>query len=233
MKRYRTLFFDLDNTLWDFSANSDEAFAILYERYGLARHGVTLERLLEVYHRHNDRMWEDYRQGRVDKETLRWKRFFLTFSELGFGDEELARRFESEYLATAREMTRLVEGAREVLEILRGRYRLFLLTNGFNEVQFFKVEHSGLAPYFEKVITSEMAGALKPHPRFFRYALEVSGADADTSLMIGDDVAADIEGAAAAGIDTVLFNPRRRPHEAHPTYEITRLRKLLTILEEA
>ncbi len=230
MKRYRTLFFDLDNTLWDFTANSDEAFAILYGRYGLARHGIPLEKLLEVYHRHNDRMWEAYRQGQLDKETLRWKRFYLTFAELGVRDEALARRFEKDYLDTAKRMTRLVEGAREVLDRLHARYPLYLVTNGFNEVQFFKVRNSGLEAYFEKVITSEMAGALKPHPRFFAYALDEAGADVATTLMIGDDVASDIAGAAAAGLDTVLFNPHRRPHHGHPTYEITRLQELLTIV---
>jgi putative hydrolase of the HAD superfamily len=229
-KRYRAVFFDLDNTLWDFSANSGKAFALLYEKYGIERKGVSLEELLKVYHHYNDLMWEEYRQERLDKETLRWKRFYLTFEALGFPDERLARRFETDYLETSKQMTGLVEGATDILQYLQEKYPLYLLTNGFNEVQFTKIRNSGLEPYFDKVITSEMAGALKPHPRFFQYALLETGTSAAESIMIGDDAATDIGGAAAAGIDTVLFNPSGKEHKEKPLYEIKELSELKEIL---
>ena len=229
-RSYVSVFFDLDNTLWDFTSNSNRAFAILHKKYGFDRRGIPLARLLEVYHHYNDLMWEEYRQGRLDKETLRWKRFFLTFEELGMPDEQLARQIDVEYLETSKQMTGLVEGAREILEYLKERYPLYLLTNGFNEVQFTKIRNSGLEPYFEKVITSEMAGALKPHPAFFEYALRETGSTAGSSVMIGDDAITDIEGASAAGIDTILFNPAGRDHTTSPTYEIQQLKELKKIL---
>jgi putative hydrolase of the HAD superfamily len=229
-KRYRSVFFDLDNTLWDFTSNSNRAFALLHKKYGFDRKGIPLARLLEVYHHYNDLMWEEYRQGRLDKETLRWKRFYLTFDELGMPDEQLARQMDVEYLETSKQMTGLVEGAREILEYLKERYPLYLLTNGFNEVQFTKIHNSGLEPYFEKVITSEMAGALKPHPAFFEYALRVTGSAAAGAVMIGDDAVTDIQGAADAGIDTILFNPAGRAHTSLPTYEIRQLAELKDIL---
>ena len=229
-KRYHSIFFDLDNTLWDFTSNSHKAFAILYRKYGIDGKGVALDKLLKVYHHYNDLMWEEYRQGRLDKETLRWKRFFLTFKELGFPDKALARRFETDYLDTSKQMTGLVEGATDILAYLQPKYRLFLLTNGFNEVQFTKIKNSGLEPYFEKTITSEMAGALKPHPRFFEYALHETAAEASYSVMIGDDAETDIRGAAAAGIDTIFFNPSGKAHTSHPLFEIRKLEELKKIL---
>jgi putative hydrolase of the HAD superfamily len=229
-RSYTSVFFDLDNTLWDFSSNSNRAFGILFTKYGLDKKGISLEKLLEVYHHYNDLMWESYRQGEVDKVTLRWKRFFLTFEALGLPDKELAQQFDIDYLETSKQMTGLVEGAPDLLEYLQDKYPLYLLTNGFNEVQFTKIRNSGLEKYFEKVITSEMAGALKPHPVFFEYALRETGSSAGTSLMIGDDADTDIRGAAQAGIDTVFYNPAGRAHRCHPTYEIRKLNELKEIL---
>ena len=229
-KTYRSVFFDLDNTLWDFTSNSHAAFGILYKKYGFDEKGISLEDLLSVYHHYNDLMWEEYRQGRIEKELLRWKRFFLTLRELGIADEQLARKMDEDYIRTSRQMTGLVEGSLETLEYLKAKYPLYLLTNGFNEVQFTKIRNSGLEPYFRKVITSEMAGALKPHPLFFEYALQQTGSQAGDSIMIGDDTETDIRGALAAGIDTVLFNPRGIAHESHPTYEIRKLVALKDIL---
>ncbi len=229
-KNYRSVFFDLDNTLWDFTSNSNAAFGILYKKYGFEKKGISLKDLLSVYHHYNDLMWEEYRQGRIEKELLRWKRFFLTLQELGLSDEQLARKMDEDYINTSRQMTGLVEGTMEILEYLKAKYALYLLTNGFNEVQFTKIRNSGLEPYFRKVITSEMAGALKPHPRFFEYALQQTGSQAGDSIMIGDDAETDIRGALAAGIDTVLFNPRGKAHETHPSYEIRKLEELKDIL---
>ncbi len=229
-KTYRSVFFDLDNTLWDFTSNSSAAFGILYKKYGFDEKGISLEDLLSVYHHYNDLMWEEYRQGRIEKELLRWKRFFLTLQELGLPDEQLARKMDEDYINTSRQMTDLVEGTKEILDYLKEKYTLYLLTNGFNEVQFTKIRNSGLEPYFRKVITSEMAGALKPHPRFFEYALQQTGTHAGNSIMIGDDAETDIRGAMAAGIDTVLFNPRGKAHETYPTYEIRKLEELKMFL---
>ena len=229
-KTYRSVFFDLDNTLWDFTLNSHAAFGILYEKYGFEKRGISLEDLLEVYHHYNDLMWEEYRQGRIAKDELRWQRFFLTLQELGHPDEDLARKMDEEYINTSRQMTGLVEGATEILAYLKKKYRLYLLTNGFNEVQFMKIRNSGLEPYFKKVITSEMAGALKPHPRFFDYALQQTGSLSGDSIMIGDDPEADIRGAHAAGIDTVLFDPRGKTRNTYATFKIRKLKELKGIL---
>ncbi|MCD6201077.1 MAG: YjjG family noncanonical pyrimidine nucleotidase [Bacteroidales bacterium] len=229
-KKYQSVFFDLDNTLWDFNTNSRKAFHVLYDKYGFRKKGISFDHLNTVYHKYNDALWAAYRQGKTDKQTLRWKRFFLTLQELGIPDMTLARKLDHDYIETSKTMTGLVDGAIDILEYLKPKYKLFLLTNGFNEVQFTKIRNSGLEPYFEKTITSEMAGILKPHPDFFTYALHLTNSTPQASVMIGDDPETDIRGAANANIETVLFNPSGAPHDSRPGYEIQRLEELKKIL---
>ncbi len=229
-KKYQFVFFDLDNTLWDFTSNSRKAFSVLFEKYRFADKGIAFDHFNTVYHRYNDELWEAYRQGKVDKQTLRWKRFYLTLEELVIPDDQLARSLDHDYIETSKTMTGLMEGAIEILEYLKPKYSLFLLTNGFNEVQFTKIRNSGLEPYFEKTITSEMAGSLKPNAGFWDYALQVTNVLPETSIMIGDDPETDIAGAAKAGIDTVLYNPNGFPHTTHPGHEIKKLTELKKIL---
>ncbi len=216
--------------MWDFNGNSRRAFQILYDKYGFRERGIAFDRFNSVYHKYNDELWELYRQGKTDKETLRWQRFFLTLQELGMADMTLARQLDHDYIETSKKMTGLVEGATELLDYLKPSYRLFLLTNGFNEVQFAKIRNSGLESYFEKTITSEMAGVLKPHAGFWEFALKETGSSPASSVMIGDDPETDIRGAAVAGIGTVLFNPQGISHNVQPDYEIRKLEDLRRIL---
>ncbi len=227
---YQSVFFDLDNTLWDFRSNSRKAFHILYKKYHLAEKGISFDRFDRVYHHFNDQLWEAYRESQVDKETLRWKRFYLTLADMGIPDKEMAYLLDNDYIEISKTMTGLVEGALDILDYLKPTYHLFLLTNGFNEVQFSKIRNSGLESYFEKTITSEMAGVLKPHPGFFEYALKETSSEPKGSLMIGDNPETDIRGAAAAGIDTVLYNPSATSCACYPVYEINNLNELRNIL---
>jgi putative hydrolase of the HAD superfamily len=119
----------------------------------------------------------------------------------------------------------------EVLDYLQAKgYRLHLITNGFEDVQHLKLASSGLAAYFEEVITSESSGCLKPDPRMFAHALARTGATAFESLMIGDNLECDVLGAYNAGIDQVYFNPAKRRHFAQTTYEISSLAELRNFL---
>ena len=109
---------------------------------------------------------------------------------------------------------------------------MHIITNGFEEVQFIKLEKSNLAQYFEEVITSENAGQKKPHPTIFDFALNLTGAKKEESLMIGDNLEADILGAQQFGIDQVYFNPEKASHQVSVTHEISDLKQLIPILED-
>jgi putative hydrolase of the HAD superfamily len=100
----------------------------------------------------------------------------------------------------------LFEGAHEILDYLQPNYQMHIITNGFNEVQYQKMDKSNLSNYFEKIITSEDAGVKKPNPIIFEYALSQAKATPNESIMIGDNWEADIMGAKSAGFDVIFCN---------------------------
>ena len=128
--------------------------------------------------------------------------------------------------------TLLVPHAREVLDYLHGRYTLSIVSNGFVEVQYRKIRNSGIAGYFDHIVLSEEAGALKPDKRIFEHALRLNDARPDEALMVGDLYQADIAGAQNASIDQAYFNWRGTPLPPAnaPTYTIRSLRELMEIL---
>lgn len=89
---------------------------------------------------------------------------------------------------------------------------------------------SGIGQFFEVVITSETAGFRKPDSRIFQLAIDRAGAYTAESLMIGDNLAADIGGARNFGMDQVFFNPKRLTHTEEVTFEIEALQALKTLL---
>ena len=109
--------------------------------------------------------------------------------------------------------TKLNDGAIELLNLLKDKYPLHILSNGFHEVQLVKLASSGLDVYFDHVITSEMANAKKPNPRIFQFANKKCQATADESLMIGDNLEIDVRGAVDFGWKAIHYNPSKIGHE--------------------
>ncbi len=230
-QKYKHLFFDLDRTLWDFEKSAIEAFQDIFEKYNLAQKGIDdFIAFHKKYTDHNHRLWDLYREGMLEKDVLRWKRFYLTLLDYGIDNRELADAMGTAYLEISPRKVNLFPHVMETLEYLAPKYHLHLITNGFQEVQEIKIKTSGMDQYFEKLITSEEAGVKKPDPRIFYYALDKTGALADESLMIGDDYPVDIEGARQVGIDQVYFDPDAVSKENNCTYKIRDLLELCHIL---
>lgn len=229
-KKYKNIYFDLDNTLWDFKANSKKTLSDLIHQY-VPELVPRFNEFLTIYHEINDHLWTLYRDGNLAKEVLRVKRFSDTFEKLGISHESFCEKFADEYITQSPYKTILFPFSLEILDYLKNKnYRLFLLTNGFKEVQVVKIKESGLQPYFEKMITSEEAGYQKPHRKIFEYAIKTVNAKKDESLMIGDDLENDILGAQRFGMDTVFFNPEGINHKQTGNYEIQSLKELQVIL---
>ncbi|MBU1369224.1 MAG: YjjG family noncanonical pyrimidine nucleotidase [Bacteroidetes bacterium] len=228
---YKHLFFDLDRTLWDFDQSALQTFALLYERHGLKARGIPdLKTLFDTYNKHNDVLWDAYRNGDLKKEILRDLRFSNTLESFGIEDQALTVTLSEEYLHYAPRTVHLFPDAVEVVKQLHPHFELHLITNGFVEVQHIKIQSAGLEPFFDKVITSEAAGVKKPDPKIFEYALQQTGADKKESLMIGDDLEVDILGAQSFGMDQLYFNPEALPHNEKPTYEIRQLKEIVKLL---
>ncbi len=229
--KYIHLFFDLDRTLWDFDGSTRLAFEEIFNKYQLDKQGVTS---VDDFHRqytiHNNELWAKYRVGDILKEELRGLRFYLTLLDFGIDDRELADRIGADYLSMISNKVSLFPNAFRILEYLKPKYKLHLITNGFNEVQSTKLAVSGLGKYFLEVITSEEAGFKKPDERIFRYALQKAGASPSESLMIGDDPEVDIEGAKNIGMDQVLFDPEGKYDKSKSTFYIRDLWKLKDLL---
>lgn len=230
MSTYRHLFFDLDRTLWDFDANSREALGEIHDLHNLESLGIhDLQDFISRYERINEHYWNLYRTHQIDKKTLRSIRFEETLREYQIKDPELSLRLADDYVRISPVKTRLFPGTTEVLNYLANKYVLHIITNGFEEVQHIKLERSGLRPFFEEVITSEKAGHKKPGAEIFHYAFRLSGAVKKESIMVGDDLEADIRGARGVGIDHVFFNPNRIAHKERVTHEISALSELKKI----
>jgi putative hydrolase of the HAD superfamily len=219
--KYKHLFFDLDRTLWDFDASSHHTFVYLYEQYNLKKVGIqSLNEFTEVYHKHNDFFWDLYRNGKMTKDVLRGIRFQATFESFGIDNKTLVDQITEDYLYHSPRNVFLFPNAHKTLDYLQNKVELHLITNGFEEVQEIKMQSSDLRKYFKTVVTSEEAGVKKPDAGIFEFALNRAGAKASESIMIGDDLEVDIEGARLFGMDTVFFNPARQPHPGNATYEI-------------
>ncbi|MCC8089479.1 MAG: YjjG family noncanonical pyrimidine nucleotidase [Rikenellaceae bacterium] len=231
MPEYRIILFDFDRTLWDVDKNQKSAQRFLYDKYGLSSICDDFERFYSIYLEINDRLWLDYRDGMVSREHLRNSRFTELLERIGVHDNRLAITLSDEYIKVAPSFNSTIPYSREILEYLSSRYDLHIITNGFNEVQQLKLKNCGLDKFFGEIITSEDAGANKPHPRIFEYALKTVDAGREETVIIGDDIENDILGGINAGLDTIYFNPHRRPvEEIVPTYEIHRLEELAEIL---
>jgi putative hydrolase of the HAD superfamily len=230
MNKYKHLFFDIDRTLWDYKANVREVLHDIYDNYNLQCHSIDFENFLNVFEKYNELLWIKFRKGQIKKEVLRDRRFYLALKKLGVINNDLAIKCSSDYIKISPNKTNLFPDVIETLEYLKTKYRLHIITNGFNEVQFKKLKNSGIKHFFEKVVTSDNAGSQKPNMKIFEYALTSVNARKNESLMIGDDWDLDILGAKRYGFDQVYFNPGNKEHNGNSTFEINSIGELKTIL---
>lgn len=232
-KQYKDIFFDLDHTIWDFDSNAKIAlFQIFNEMKLEEKLAVSVEDFYPVYLESNALLWARYEQGFISSSDLKWKRMWRTLLHFKRPDEVLSKSMSEKFLEVLPIQQILFPYTVEILEYLKNKdYRLHLITNGFEVVQKLKLKHSGIADYFVEMITSERSQSMKPKKEIFEYALTTTGAALEASIMIGDNLKADIQGAINAGMDNVFVNHIKETiTDIQPMYCIHHLQELETIL---
>jgi len=234
VRHYKTLFIDLDNTLYDFSGNSREAYIAVYNLLDYDRWFRSFEHYYEIYEEYNLRLWALYAEGKITKEHLNAERYSHPLRVVGAPDPEaIGAQFWDEAMKRLPLGSRLMPHAKEILTYLRPKYKMYILSNGFTELQSRKMQSAGIAHYFDGMILSEDIGVNKPNPAIFTHALQVAESTAEESLMIGDNYEVDIEGAQRVGINQVFYNISKKdlnPEHPQPTFTITSLLELKEIL---
>lgn len=205
MRKYDHIFFDLDNTLWDFASNSGVAMKQTLEQNEILPLLKSFEAFFEVYEEINHSLWNEYHQKKISKQKLIVDRFCISLQKFGITErnwEELNRQ----YLKNMALQTILFTGTIEMLNSLQAKgYKMYIITNGFKEVQHDKLINCGINHFFTRIFISEEIKTTKPHRQIFEYALKSSNAPKKKSIMIGDSWETDIEGALNFGIDQVMF----------------------------
>ena len=210
MKGIVTVFVDIDDTLWWFTENSKLALRHTFDAFDISS-VCTYERFKEVYLKKNLELWNLYHHGLIDKDFLVNERFRFTLKECGYkGDvEKMCHLLDEEYLRFLALQSTTIPGARQLLEYLVAKgYDVNTLSNGFQGTQQQKLISGGLSDLIHRNVLSDDCGITKPQRGIFDYALEQCGAEAATSVMIGDNPDADIKGAHDAGWRTIYFNIR-------------------------
>ncbi len=213
MERITDVFFDLDHTLWDFEKNSALAFETVLNKHAV---NVDLKVFLFHYVPLNLKYWELYRHEKVTQEVLRYGRLKDTFDLLDYEiDDETIDLLSKEYIHYLPQFNHLFEGTIDVLDYLKPKYNLHIITNGFQEVQAGKMKNSGIDKYFQTITNSEMAGVKKPNPKIFEYALSSANVEKQNAIMIGDCIDADVNGALDFGMDAIYFNESQIETPSH------------------
>lgn len=229
--KYKNLFFDLDDTLWAFSINARDTFEEMYLKHGLDAFFDSFDHFYSLYQQRNVELWAEYGNGQITKEELNRQRFLYPLVAVGAGDSVLAERYSDDFFAVIPTKKRLMPHAVEVLEYLSSRYNLYILSNGFRELQFTKMNSGGIDGYFKKVILSDDIGVMKPWPQIFHFALSATQSELRDSLMIGDSWEADITGAHGVGMHQAYYDTTGRTnYPFRPTYLVKDLKELMEIL---
>lgn len=230
--KYTTIFFDLDDTLIDTALNSKQVLEEVYTDYTINKFYPTFDDFYTKYQRINLHLWDQYEQNLISKEELKKGRFQQALSEFTTISTEQSLEMNSDFMGRVSNKKNIIEGVEAILEYLKPKYHLYIISNGFLEVQDKKIKNAGLDSYFKDVFLSDHVGKNKPHPLLFNHALKKAGTTSEDCIMIGDNINTDIIGAKNLGIDQIWFNPQdtKDINNIAPTYTVKVLNDIKAIL---
>ncbi|MEW4234342.1 YjjG family noncanonical pyrimidine nucleotidase [Bacillus thuringiensis] len=229
MKKYKTLLFDVDDTLLDFQKAEKVALRVLFEEKGIP----LTDEIEARYKKINKGLWDAFEKGELLRNEVVNTRFSLLFKE--YGEEVNGILFENNYRNYLEEGNQLMQGAFEFINQIQGEYELYIVTNGVSKTQDKRLRNAGLHSLFKDVFVSEDIGFQKPMKEYFDYVFErIPNFAPEEGLIIGDSLRADIKGGYVAGIDTCWFNPERKLNDSGiiPTYEVHNFEELEALLKQ-
>ena len=227
--KINTVFFDLDETIWDYRANAEDTLIDLFYNNNLNTH-FSLEDFIKIFFEVNRELWDLFDQKKIDKSVIRERRFKTTLERLDSEDTQLGSLLQDQFMAQCPQKTKVFPNAVEVIDKLSGHFDLHIITNGFENIQHHKLKSAGVGHHFKELITSEMAGAQKPDPKIFNLALKKANSVAQESVMIGNNLFADVMGARNVGMEAIYFNPEKELHTENIQYEVNDLCQILDIV---
>ena len=229
--KYTDIFLDLDDTLIDTAENTRITVSEIYKDYNFGNYFPSFDDFYTIYYANVSRLWELYSHGEISKKTLQRERFVGALTTVEDISDEQALAINDDFIARIMQKGILIEGAKELLDYLYPKYKIHILSNGFTEMQYKKIDSAGLSSYFDKVILSDKVGINKPHPDIFMHALNEVRKNKEEVIMIGDNVVNDIQGAYNCEIDQIWFNPEDvSSGDIKPTYTVQKLDEIKNIL---
>ncbi|WP_283750509.1 YjjG family noncanonical pyrimidine nucleotidase [Bacillus cereus] len=229
MKKYKTLLFDVDDTLLDFQKAEKIALRMLFEEKGL----LLTDEIEDRYKKINKSLWDSFEKGEIARNEIISTRFSILFKE--YGEEVDGILFENNYRSYLEEGNQLMQGAFEFINQIQSKYDLYIVTNGISKTQDKRLRNAGLHSLFKDIFVSEDTGFQKPMREYFDYVFErIPNFASEEGLIIGDSLSADIKGGYVAGIDTCWFNPEKKSNDSEimPTYEVHNFEELYALLKQ-
>ncbi|MFD6506203.1 MULTISPECIES: YjjG family noncanonical pyrimidine nucleotidase [Bacillus] len=229
MKKYKTLLFDVDDTLLDFQKAEKIALRMLFEEKGL----LLTDEIEDRYKKINKSLWDSFEKGEIARNEIINTRFSILFKE--YGEEVDGILFENNYRSYLEEGNQLMQGAFEFINQIQSKYDLYIVTNGISKTQDKRLRNAGLHSLFKDIFVSEDTGFQKPMKEYFDYVFErIPNFVSEEGLIIGDSLSADIKGGYVAGIDTCWFNPEKKSNDSEimPTYEVHNFEELYALLKQ-
>ncbi|CDD32789.1 YjjG family noncanonical pyrimidine nucleotidase [Phocaeicola barnesiae] len=229
---YRSIFIDLDDTLWAFTENARDTFEEMYHQYRFERYFQSFDHFMELYVPKNLELWDLYGRHEISKDELNARRFSYPLLQVGVDDPALVKAYSDGFFAAIPYKRKLMPHAMEALEYLSGKYRLYILSNGFRELQEQKMRSAGILHYFRKIVLSEDIGAHKPFPAIFNFAMSATQSEFRTSLMIGDNWKNDVAGARDVGMGQGYYCPDAEPSvlDFQPTFLLRDWKEIKKVL---
>lgn len=230
--KYKSIFIDLDDTLWAFTENARDTFEDMYHQYRFEHYFQSFDHFMELYVPKNLELWDLYGRHEISKDELNARRFSYPLLQVGVDDPALVKAYSDGFFAAIPYKRKLMPHAMEALEYLSGKYRLYILSNGFRELQEQKMRSAGILRYFRKIVLSEDIGVHKPFPAIFNFAMSATQSEFRTSLMIGDNWKNDVAGARDVGMGQGYYCPDAEPSvlDFQPTFLLRDWKEIKKVL---